>query len=136
MSETRNEIGSTAGAQAPAVELLGICKRFPGVVANDDVHVVLHPGEVHCLLGENGAGKSTLMGILAGMQQPDAGRIRVRGAEVEIDSPRRAIALGIGTVYQHSTLVPALSVLENLLLGDSRGLRLDAAGGKARLEEI
>ena len=126
----------TAGAQAPAVELVGITKAFPGVVANDDISLTVLPGEVHCLLGENGAGKSTLMSVLSGMTQPDAGSIRVGGRDVRIDSPRKALALGVGMVYQHSTLVPALSVLENLLLGEGDGLRLNWAAGKARLNEI
>ena len=123
-------------SEAPAVELLGISKSFPGVRANDDISLVLRRGEVHCLLGENGAGKSTLMGILAGMVQPDTGRIRVAGEDVRISSPRAALELGIGTVYQHSTLIGALTVLENLLLGDSRALRLDVAGARRRLEEF
>ncbi len=127
---------STAPDQAYAVQLLGITKAFPGVVANNDVSLALRRGEVHCLLGENGAGKSTLMAILAGMQQPDAGEIRVDGQEARIDSPRVALQLGIGTVYQHSTLIGALSVLDNLMLGDSRALRLDAAGARARLHKF
>jgi general nucleoside transport system ATP-binding protein len=122
--------------QAPAVELIGITKTFPGVRANDNVSLVLRRGEVHCLLGENGAGKSTLMAILAGMQQPDAGLIRVGGKETRIDSPRAALDLGIGTVYQHSTLIGPLTVTENLLLGDSRALRLDFAGARRRLQEF
>src|SRR5256714_11797935 len=93
-------------ADAPAVELVGITKQFPGVLANDDISLTVRRGEVHCLLGENGAGKSTLMSILAGMVQPDAGRIVLDGREVEIDSPKRAIELGIGMVYQHTSLVP------------------------------
>ena len=128
--------GSTAGAAVPAVELLGITKAFPGVVANDAIDLKVFPGEVHCLLGENGAGKSTLMSVLSGMTQPDAGRIRVAGGEVRIDSPRSALEHGIGMVYQHSTLVPALSVLENLLLGEGAGLRLDWAAGESRLREV
>jgi len=76
------------------------------------------------------------MGILAGMQQPDSGRVRVAGEEVRITSPRTALRLGIGTVYQHSTLIGALTVMENLLLGDSRALRLDVAGARRRLEEF
>jgi ABC-type uncharacterized transport system ATPase subunit len=129
-------VPATGSAQSPAVELLGITKAFPGVVANDEVSLALRRGEVHCLLGENGAGKSTLMGILAGMQQPDSGHIRVVGEEVRIDSPRTALKLGIGTVYQHSTLVGALTVLENLMLGDSRALRLDAGGARNRLKQF
>lgn len=125
-----------ASDQAPAVELLEITKSFPGVLANDKVSLVLRRGEVHCLLGENGAGKSTLMAILAGMQQPDAGHIRVDGRETQIDSPRAALDLGIGTVYQHSTLIGPLTVLENLLLGDSRALRLNYGGARGRLKEF
>ncbi|HYT52391.1 MAG TPA: ABC transporter ATP-binding protein [Gaiellaceae bacterium] len=106
------------------------------MLANDDVSVALRRGEVHCLLGENGAGKSTLISILSGMTRPDAGEIRVDGRPARIDSPRAALEHGIGTVYQHSTLVPALTVLENLLLGESRGLRLDVASARARLAEL
>ena len=122
--------------ETPAVELLGISKSFPGVRANDDISLALRRGEVHCLLGENGAGKSTLMGILAGMVQPDEGRIRIDGRDVRITSPRTALELGIGTVYQHSTLIGALTVLENLVLGDGRGLRLNIAGARRRIEEF
>jgi len=120
----------------PAVELIGISKAYPGVQANDDINVALRAGEVHCLLGENGAGKSTLIGILSGLVRPDRGRIRIDGAEVSIDSPRKALELGIGTVYQHSTLIPAMTVLENLMLGDTRRLRLDAFGAAQRLEKL
>ena len=135
------EIGtSTVNAQndtgAPIVELVGITKSFPGVLANDDVDLTLRRSEVHCLLGENGAGKSTLIGILSGLIRPDAGTIRIEGAETAISSPRRALELGIGTVHQHSTLIPALSVLENLMLGDSRGVRLDRAAARRRLAEL
>src|SRR4051794_27062095 len=127
----------TTTTDAPAVDLRGITKAFPGVLANDRVDLAIHAGEVHCLLGENGAGKSTLMGILSGMTQPDAGRISVRGAAVVIESPRRALELGIGTVYQHVTLVPTLSVLENLLLGDRGGrVRLERTRSRARLAEF
>ncbi len=91
---------------------------------------------MHCLLGENGAGKSTLMSILSGMVQPDAGEIRIDGARTRIDSPKHAIELGIGMVYQHTTLVPTLTVLENLMLGDGRSLRLDERGARARLAEL
>lgn len=125
-----------APANVPAVELHGITKSFPGVVANDDISLDVRAGEVLSLLGENGAGKSTLMGILSGIQQPDSGEIRVDGVPVRIDSPRKALDIGIGTVYQHSTLIPALTVLENLMLGDSGKLRLDAASARARLEEF
>jgi simple sugar transport system ATP-binding protein len=136
LTTVRHDVDSTAGAGAPAVELIGITKAFPGVVANDDINLAIRAGEVHCLLGENGAGKSTLMSVLSGMTQPDSGHIRVGGKDVRIDSPRSALALGVGMVYQHSTLVPALSVLENLLLGEGGGVRLDTEAGTARLAEL
>jgi len=132
-TSTVNEQNDTG---APIVELVGITKSFPGVLANDDVDLTLRRSEVHCLLGENGAGKSTLIGILSGLIRPDAGTIRIEGAETAISSPRRALELGIGTVHQHSTLIPALSVLENLMLGDSRGVRLDRAAARRRLAEL
>ena len=121
---------------APIVELTGITKSFPGVLANDHVDLTLRRGDVHCLLGENGAGKSTLIGILSGLITPDAGTIRIEGAPTVISSPRTALELGIGTVHQHSTLIPALTVLENLMLGDTRKLRLDEAGARRRLAEL
>jgi simple sugar transport system ATP-binding protein len=128
--------GGAPVAGAPAVELAGITKAYPGVVANDRIDLTVDAGEVLCLLGENGAGKSTLMSILSGMVRPDEGEIRVAGSRVEIDSPRRAIELGIGMVYQHTTLVPTLTVLENLMLGMGDGVRLDVRGSRARLTEL
>src|SRR5256714_9514995 len=116
----------------PIVELVGITKTFPGVLANDRVDLTLRRGEVHCLLGENGAGKSTLIGILCGLNRPDAGTIRIEGVETAISSPRTALDLGIGTVHQHSALIPALTVLENLMLGNTRSVLLDEAGARAR----
>src|SRR5215208_7790625 len=89
-----------------AVEMRGIVKRFPGVLANDHVDFDLRPGEVHALLGENGAGKSTLMNILAGLYSPDEGEIEVDGNRVAFRSPRDAISAGIGMVHQHFALVP------------------------------
>jgi len=127
---------STVTSEPPAVELIGISKSYPGVLANDRISLTVRRGEVHCLLGENGAGKSTLMNILAGMVRPDEGRIRLQGREVDIDSPKRAIELGIGMVYQHTTLVPTLSVLENLMLGTGEGIRLDAGRARKRLQEL
>jgi ABC-type uncharacterized transport system ATPase subunit len=121
--------------EQPLVELRGITKAFPGVVANDRIDLAVYPGEVHALLGENGAGKSTLISILAGMYRPDAGKITIDGRPREIDSPRTAIGLGIGTVYQHLTLVPTLSVIENLMLGIGGG-RLDLAEGRSRFDEL
>ena len=125
-----------AGAAEPVVVLRGITKRFPGVVANDDVSLDVHPAEIHALLGENGAGKSTLISILSGMARPDAGTIAVRGRETRIANPRAALSLGIGTVYQHPTLVPSLTVLENLMLGASWRARMDRRATRARLEEF
>ncbi len=124
------------GTGAPLVRLVGITKRFPGVLANDDVSFDIHAGEVHALLGENGAGKSTLIAILSGVQQPDAGRIEVTGREARIASPRDAIRLGIGTVYQHSTLVPTLTVVQNLMLGQPWWRPLGRAAALARLSEL
>src|SRR5664279_2024029 len=100
---------SAGPAVASAIELIGITKAFPGVVANDDVSLRISCGEVHCLLGENGAGKSTLMNVLSGMYQADSGQIKIDDQVVEIDSPKRALELGIGTVYQHSTLIPVMT---------------------------
>jgi simple sugar transport system ATP-binding protein len=121
---------------APLVRLAGITKRFPGVLANDDVSLDIHPGEVHALLGENGAGKSTLIAILAGVQPPDAGRIEIAGAVVTLASPREAIRRGIGTVYQHSTLVPNLTVAENLALGRRWHEGIGRAAVLKRLAEV
>ena len=120
--------------ETPVVELVGITKRFPGVLANDRIDLTLRRGEVHCLLGENGAGKSTLIGILSGLIRPDAGQIRHRGRrDVEISSPRVALELGIGTVYQHSALIPALTVLENLMLGTGEACGSTRRGRAQRL---
>ncbi len=124
--------GTQSAERAPAIELIDITKRVPGVLANDRVSLTARHGEVHCLLGENGAGKSTLISILSGMLRPDSGSIRMDGAEVAIRSPKDALRLGIGTVYQHSTLIPAITVLENLMLG-GRSLRLDREGARKRL---
>ncbi len=121
----------------PLLELRGISKSFPGVLANDRIDLELRAGEVHALLGENGAGKSTLISILSGMYHPDAGEILFEGSEVRIDSPRTAIELGIGTVYQHLTLVPTLSVLENLMLGSEGGFgKLDLEAERRRFDEL
>jgi general nucleoside transport system ATP-binding protein len=100
-----------------AVEMRGIVKRFPGVLANDHTDFDLRPGEVHALLGENGAGKSTLMNVLAGMYKPDEGQITVNGKPVYFNSPRDAIAAGLGMIHQHFMLVPTQTVTENIVLG-------------------
>ncbi len=101
----------------PVLEMHGIRKAFPGVVALDGVDLTLHRGEVHMLLGENGAGKSTLMKILSGAYRKDEGRIAVDGKDVDIQSPHDALALGIRVIYQELNLIPHLSVAENIFLG-------------------
>ncbi len=127
---------ATAGIEIPAVELSGITKAFPGVLANDHISLRVMGGEVLCLLGENGAGKSTLMSILSGLYQPDEGTIRVHGREVRIDSPRAGRDLGIGMVYQHLSLIPTLSVLENLMLGSEPRMVLDEAAARRRFDDL
>jgi simple sugar transport system ATP-binding protein len=104
-------------AASTAVEMRGIIKRFPGVLANDRVDFDLQAGEIHALLGENGAGKSTLMSVLAGLYKPEAGTIHVQGQPAHFNSPRDAIARGLGMIHQHFTLVPSQTVTENILLG-------------------
>ena len=110
-------------ARIDSIELRGISKRFPGVLANDHVDFDVKSGEVHALLGENGAGKSTLMKILYGLYHPDEGEIRLNDRPVTIASPTDAINLGIGMIHQHFMLVPTLTVAENVALGlpSSRG---------------
>ncbi|MFI0780077.1 ABC transporter ATP-binding protein [Streptomyces sp. NPDC021212] len=112
-----------------AVQLRGITKRFPGVVANHDIDITVRRGTVHALVGENGAGKSTLMKILYGMQRPDEGTIELDGAPVELHSPADAISRGVGMVHQHFMLADNFTVLENVVLGAEK---LHGIGGKAR----
>ena len=97
--------------------MLNITKRFPGIVANDNITLQLKPGEIHALLGENGAGKSTLMSVLFGLYQPEEGIIKKDGVEVKINNPNDANALGIGMVHQHFKLVECFTVLDNIILG-------------------
>jgi ABC-type uncharacterized transport system ATPase subunit len=104
----------------PALQAIGITKRFPGVLANDHVNFTLGKGEIHGLLGENGAGKSTLMNIIYGLYQPNDGEILIDGKQVQIENPHDAIAHGIGMVHQHFMLVPPLTVTENIILGQER----------------
>jgi simple sugar transport system ATP-binding protein len=120
----------------PIVEMRDISKRFGPVLANDRVSLDLWPGEIHAVLGENGAGKTTLMNVLAGMYQPDAGTIRIAGEEVHLDSPADALRRGIGTVYQHFTLVPNMSILENVALGAEGGMVVDLASAEARVTSM
>ena len=104
-------------SETPLVMMRGITKRFPGVLANDQVDFVARAGEVHALLGENGAGKSTLMNILCGLYHPDEGEIYIRGCRANLRSPRDAIDLGIGMVHQNFMLVNVHTVAENVILG-------------------
>lgn len=123
----------------PILELRGITKVFPGVVANDHIDLTLNQGEILALLGENGAGKSTLMNILYGLYDPDGGSILVRGQPTTIRDPQDAIAQGIGMVHQHFMLVPPLTVTENVMLGDEslvKGILLDRKKAAARITEI
>ena len=106
-----------AATLTPRLELSGITKRFPGVLANDHVSVRVLPGEIHALLGENGAGKSTLVKMIYGIMQPDAGEIRWNGQRITVANPKAARKLGIGMVFQHFSLFEALTVLENIALG-------------------
>ncbi|MER7395965.1 ABC transporter ATP-binding protein [Streptomyces sp. NPDC000151] len=123
-----------APAAAPAVELRGITKRFPGVVANHDIGITVRRGTVHALVGENGAGKSTLMKILYGMQKPDEGTIGIDGEQVSFASPADAIARGIGMVHQHFMLADNLTVLENIVLGAEKLHGIGAAARAAVIE--
>ncbi|WTP49904.1 ABC transporter ATP-binding protein [Streptomyces tauricus] len=118
-----------------SVELAGITKRFPGVVANHDIHLSVGKGTVHALVGENGAGKSTLMKILYGMQKPDEGTIAVDGEQVAFASPADAIARGIGMVHQHFMLADYLTVLENVVLGSEKLYGI-GNGAREKIKEI
>src|SRR6187399_523415 len=125
--------------EAPLLELKGITKRFPGIVANDGVDFDLRRGEVHALLGENGAGKSTLMNVLYGLYQPDEGEILVKGEPVRFHSPKDAINRGIGMVHQHFMLIPVMTVAENIVLANEptrAGLLLDISAADRRVREL
>ena len=124
---------------APAVAAFGGSKRFPGVIANDDVHFDVRVGEVHALLGENGAGKTTLSNILTGLYRPDAGHLEMGGVRVSFDTPRDAIDAGIGMVHQHFRLIPTFTVAENIALGapqPGERVRLDMAAVERRITEL
>jgi simple sugar transport system ATP-binding protein len=121
------------------LEMRGIRKEFPGVVANDDVSLEVRRGEVHALLGENGAGKSTLMNILYGLYRHDAGEIRLHGKPVSFDSARDAIQAGIGMVHQHFMLIPVMTVAENVVLGTEpvrNGALLDERAAERRVADM
>ena len=123
---------------APLLELKGITKRFPGVVANDHVDFELQRNEVHALLGENGAGKSTLMNILYGLYGPDEGEILLNGKPVRIRSPHEAIDAGIGMVHQHFMLIPVMTVAENIILATepTKGPFIDRAAAARRVRDL
>jgi simple sugar transport system ATP-binding protein len=125
--------------RSPVLEMRHITKRFPGVVANDDVAFALREGEVHALLGENGAGKSTLMNILYGLYHPDEGEILIRGNPVRLGSPNAAIEAGVGMVHQHFMLIPVMTVTENIVLAQeptTGRVLLDMAEAERRVQEI
>ena len=128
-----------ARATAPALEMRGISKRFPGVVANDGITLSIQPGQIHALLGENGAGKSTLMNILYGLLSPDEGEILLDGKPVQIADPSDAIARGIGMVHQHFMLVPVFTVAENIVLGNetmANAVFLDVHKSEGRIRDL
>jgi len=123
--------------ERPVLEMRGITKHFPGVLANDHVDLKLYPGEVLALLGENGAGKSTLMNILVGLYCQDEGQILIRGRTVEVHSPRDAAALGIGMVHQNFMLVDSMTASENIILGiRDVSFMPDIDGVSRRFEEL
>jgi simple sugar transport system ATP-binding protein len=125
--------------EAPLLELRGITKRFPGVLANDRVDFDLRQGEVHALLGENGAGKSTLMNILYGLYTPDEGQILLNGRPIELGSTKAAIEHGIGMVHQHFMLIPVMTVAENIVLATEprhMGVLLDYDAARKRVREL
>ncbi|HMN12379.1 MAG TPA: ABC transporter ATP-binding protein [Bellilinea sp.] len=123
----------------PVLELRGITKRFPGVIANDHIDLTLEKGQILALLGENGAGKTTLMNILYGLYSPDEGEIIVNGKKLEPKSPNDAIHAGIGMVHQHFMLIPVFTVTENVILGDEplkKADLLDKKTAEAKIREI
>ena len=125
--------------ERPILELRGITKRFPGIVANDSVDFDLRKGEVHALLGENGAGKSTLVNVLYGLYHPDEGEIWINGKRADLGSPGVAIENGIGMVHQHFMLIPVMTVAENIVLATEplhHGVLLDYAAAEKRVREI
>src|SRR5690349_19014238 len=126
-------------ADTPVLELRGITKQFPGVLANDRVDFDLRPGEVHALLGENGAGKSTLMNIVYGLYSADDGEIRIKGEPVKLSSPHDAIERGIGMVHQHFMLIPVMTVAENIVLANEPtrgGILLDFDAARERVRHL
>jgi general nucleoside transport system ATP-binding protein len=137
-STSMNNILSTGRPRIEHMEMVGIVKRFPGVLANDHVNFDVKAGEIHTLLGENGAGKSTLMRQLYGLYRPDDGKILIDGKEMHFRSPLDAIHAGVGMIHQHFMLVPSLTVIENIALGlkSTRGLMLDLDVVEKRVMEL
>lgn len=133
-SDASSGIPFDSPTNVPVLSLAGITRRFGSVVALDDAHFTVRPGTVHALLGENGAGKTTLMRVAFGLLTPDRGTIRVRGTDTAIASPATALALGIGMVHQHFTLVPAMTVAENVALGGHG--RFDPQAAATRVREV
>ena len=135
MTENKLPSGHT---RIDTLEMRGITKRFPGVLANDRVDFDVRSGEVHALLGENGAGKSTLMKVLYGMYEPSEGEILLNGKPIKIASPTDAINHGIGMIHQHFMLVETLTVVENVALGmpSSRGFLTDLDKVSKRILEL
>ncbi len=121
-----------------AIQMKDIVKKFGDFTANDHINLTVHKGEVHAILGENGAGKSTLMNVLYGLYRPTSGEIFVGGKKVAIDSPKKAIEMGIGMVHQHFMLVPPYTVTENIILGmePRKGLVVDLKEARKRVQEI
>src|SRR6476646_10071996 len=125
--------------EAPVLELRGITKRFPGILANDHIDLDLKRGEVHALLGENGAGKSTLMNVLYGLYHPDEGEILINGKPITLGSTKDAIDAGIGMVHQHFMLVPVMTVAENIVLATeptTAGVLLDYDAANQRVRDL
>src|SRR5215211_1181271 len=125
--------------ERPVLELRGITKRFPEIVATDHVDFDLRKGEVHALLGENGAGKSTLMNVLYGLYRPDEGEILINGKPAELGSPKASIENGVGMVHQHFMLIPVMTVAENIVLATEpthNGVLLDYDAAEKRVREI
>ena len=119
-----------------AIQMTGIVKKFGDFTANDHINLTVHKGEVHAILGENGAGKSTLMNILYGLYQPTEGTITVNGEEVVIDSPQKAIDLGIGMVHQHFKLVDVFTATENIVLGINDKEKFNIKKAEKKVKEI
>ncbi len=122
----------------PVLDVRGVTKTFPGVIANEDIDLTLNQGEIHCLLGENGAGKSTLVNVIFGLYKPDKGTVKVRGEEVKFAGVGEAIEHGIGMVHQHFQLIPVFTVAENVILGDelTNGPFLSMNEARRRIREL